>query len=130
MTDQLQGRELDEAVARILGTYMPECDGDQEDSGEGHWVCDGCRQVHGAWWDDFPKHAKVRAYSTDPATQAEMLAHLLALGYSAVCVTVYEGRCEAWCKSPAHEIVRATGPTISEALARLVVAVAAWEAKP
>lgn len=135
MSEQLQGRALDEAVAKILGTivarqWMAEWDGKTVafiTSANGYWT-----------------ESKCPAYSTDPVALTEMLEWLrehrdadgkpdlsrlmiqwhhsnradnsLVWGFQAsVC------RDGAW--------FAAFGATINEALARLVLAVAGRDAK-
>lgn len=75
MGEQLNGRELDEAVARVLGTYRELCEGGMDEFYDG-WICDGCGVVTGRWGEDLELHAKVLRYSSDAATLPEMLRWL------------------------------------------------------
>lgn len=123
MADLPTGRALDEAVSKAMGTYAPECDGAQQDIGDGYWSCDGCQTISGPWSQDLEPHARVLRYSTDPATDPEKVAWLESRAY-AICL-LWDDRSKKW-----HASMRwnegehhASGASITEALARLVVAV-------
>lgn len=133
-------RALNEAVARAIGSYMDECDGGVAEvagnSCDG-WFCDGCGVVWGRWGEHMPKHAKVRAYDTDPATQAEMLEWLQERAEEVSIQFAQSNGIIGWqalafiataCFGP--ECGWERYPTINEALASLVVVVAEGDAKP
>lgn len=69
-------------------------------------------------------------YSTDPATQAEKLAHLTAGGHT-VGINCTEHAVECWLEGEwfGNKSPMGQGTTISQALARLVVAVAKERSK-
>ncbi|MEY4783257.1 MAG: hypothetical protein RIR41_1192 [Pseudomonadota bacterium] len=105
MTDQLTGSALDEAAAVAMGAY----------------------KFDGAW--AFPSGAfavAVQAYSTDPATIPEMLAWLRPHGRFEF-VQWKDGMQTASMHDTHRHAADCSvgGGTINEALARLVVAVAA-----
>lgn len=103
------GRALDEACARAMGW---------QDLGSLYW-CQGNRFSEGA------PH-----YSTDPATQAEMIAWLDA-HLSDWCIQHVQGDTfDMQGDAFGSEVNAIECATINEALARLVVAVAESEAKP
>lgn len=116
--DKLQGRALDEAVARAMG-----------------WQCRDGVTTKAASVGRTHVRFGITRYSTDPATQAEMLAWIDGKTGCGVILTIYTtdlsvaavlddyddmGACTV---PPGH------GATINEALARLVVAVAGREAE-
>ncbi len=106
----MSDRKLDEAVAMAMGWR-------NKSTG---WV----EPKFGAQTMRYP-----RSYSTDPATQAEMLAWLQDRG-SRVELVWNEDELPAWGAWMAPRSKEQSGATINEALARLVVAVAESEAKP
>lgn len=132
MTPTLEGRALDEACAKAMGTYVEKCDGYMAEmagnSCDG-WFCSKCRAVEGRWGEKMPDHAGFKHYSTDPATDAEKLAWLTRFA----TVELYVWACGNDGKPGASAMLvndgdavspYVEGATISEALARLVVAVA------
>lgn len=123
MTD-LTGRELDAKVAEAMGWTVK-----HHDDGVGFW-CERPSQSKSGWTEVLQDDA----YSTDFALLPEMLDWLrenydfrnakrvVKLGYGVVCTaSVWNGT-----RGPGPE---AGGATLPEAVARLVVAVAAKEAK-
>lgn len=110
MSEQLQGRALDRAVAHVL--IGPSADalvaaGDTVDR-----------------WEP--------AYSTDPATQTEMLEWLRGRdGYEWMSIDIddQKGRFYAYWFGKGDNHESGFGDSINEALARLVLAVAGRDAK-
>ena len=115
MSEQLQGRALDEAVARILGTTDSV---DMNPAGVPYMSCFGM---------ESPR------YSTDPATLTEMLEWLKSQPDHESTELLHETGedppfyAEMWDSYGWSRNVR--GATINEALARLVLAVAGRDAK-
>lgn len=111
MTNQLTGRALDEAVAKALGwTFITFPDGVCPDVK--HWKHPKLDKEH--WRPCAP-------FSTDAACLPEMLAWLT--NHGSVGIDIVKSVTEAAITSGPREGVTAIGADISEALARLVVAV-------
>ena len=107
MTDQLDGRDLDRACAEAMGWTTKE-------------FSSATAMVRGKELVWQPPR-----YSTDPSTQAEKLAFLQQPD-GAVGIDIRNGEATATVWSFADLIIcaEATGATIDQALARLVVSVA------
>jgi len=114
VTDQLDGRDLDRACAEAMGwTHMiPGPDWIMPEVL--HWL-----RPDGSFKGSLP------SFSTDPSTQAEKLAFLQQPD-GAVGIDIRNGEATATVWSFADLIIyaEATGTTIDQALARLIVAVA------
>ena len=106
MAEQLQGRQLDEAVARILGTT----NSIDINPADVPYAPSGMRSPH---------------YSTDAATLPEMLAWLHKQSVATVEISHYDAHHVSVClRSGLRDFSHATGSSINEALARLCLAVA------
>lgn len=114
-------RDLDRACAEAMGWTVAAPDYDLGMGVSGDTVQWKCKPKHcGDTW-------ALRAYSTDPSTQAEKLAWLRACDFRFVEITGWDDG--TWVAkgfgSPDHHLDREEqGATIDEALAALVVAVA------
>lgn len=120
--DQLEGRDLDRACAEAMGWTVAAPDYDLGMGVSGDTVQWKCKPKHcGDTW-------ALRAYSTDPSTQAEKLAWLhenVPVGYWPVLVGPSCGRMIGkWDVDVTNvedePLAQAEGTTIDEALARLI----------
>lgn len=113
MTDQLHGRALDEATARAMGWKFH--------NGPIGWCRpDGRRE----------KVGMLPQMSTDPATQAEKLAHIKHIVECDIIIEVKIGGVCVWVDDwddGGRIYPYASGATIDEAMCRLILAVAAKE---
>lgn len=111
MSGQVEGLALDEAVAKVLGTYVPK------------------RAFASILYVE-----RSPRYSTDAATLPEMLAHLQK-DYGDIQLRWYEG--QGWGAyvyfiddNDQYADEGGQGATLNEAIARLVLALAATASKP
>lgn len=115
MTDQLQGRALDESAAIAMGWTVERGYYGSFD----RWTSPSGESPSGEFWTGV-------AFSTDPARIPEMLAWLHDNGKTCVIMASYEDH--VTCCGTQHvsnDNIHTKGRTLPEALARLVVAVAA-----
>lgn len=119
MTDQLQGRALDESAAIAMGWTVERGYYGSFD----RWTSPSGESPSGEFWTGV-------AFSTDPARISEMLAWFDNQGIELIIGN--NPKSSDWTKweaeampEPPGQCCLAHGTTLSEALARLVVAVAA-----
>lgn len=137
MSNELTGRALDEAAAVAMGWTKPSTRGRCDvcgwpivpDGEQGCWASNCSMRYR----DSNPVRADQCAdYSTDPATIPELLAWLRGQDCFALHFTTHKDADWDWCaESDCGRVLPFIyGTTLNEALARLVVAVAAARSKP